>query len=109
MALFEDSDDILFVGSDAKEVFRGRAATSEFMKQLFGLPFTFSFDLANVTIEQNGNAAWAFVDGNMIHTRDKGSTAGKVTRMPYRFSIAMANNEGRWRWQLFHGSVPGAE
>jgi uncharacterized protein (TIGR02246 family) len=110
MALFDDSDDILFVGSDGGEVFHGKAPVRDFMAQLFGLPFTFSFDLANLTVHQDGDTAWAFVDGNMIHTIDKGSSAGKVRRMPYRFSIAMVNRgEGRWRWQLFHGSMPRAE
>jgi uncharacterized protein (TIGR02246 family) len=109
MALFEDGDDILFVGSDAGEVFRGREAVSRFMEKLFGLPFVFSFDLQDVTLRQDGDFAWAFVGGSMIRSGDQGSSAGKVARSPYRFSISMARREGQWRWQLFHGSVPGSE
>lgn len=109
LALFDDDEPVLFVGSDANEVFHGKAATGRFMEVLFELPFTFSFDLENATIRQTGDTAWVFVDGHMIRTGDKGGTAGKVVRDRYRFSIAMARKDGRWRWQLFHGSVPGRE
>ncbi len=105
MALFEDNDDILFVGSAPGEVFRGRVAIAGFMTKLFALPFVFSFDMQHVDIQQHGRSAWVFVDGNMLHTRSD----GQVSRMPYRFSIAMVKSGGAWRWQLFHGSVPGAE
>jgi uncharacterized protein (TIGR02246 family) len=109
MALFDDGDDILMVGSDTGEVFRGREAVREFMNRLFGLPFVFSFDLKEVVTRQDRDFAWVFVDGNMVHSVDRGAAAGKVSQKPYRFSIAMVRKEGRWRWQLFNGSVPGAE
>jgi len=109
MELFSDTDDILFVGSDKGEVYLGRKATADFMQMLFGLPFVFSFDLNNVTLRQDGNSAWIFSDGNMIHTGDKGKAQGKVSTKPYRFSVTLLKHDGKWKWQLFHGSVPGAE
>jgi uncharacterized protein (TIGR02246 family) len=109
MALFDDDDAVVFVGSAENEVFRGKAAAGHFMQVLFELPFTFSFDLKDTTIRQTGDTAWVFVDGHMIRTGDRGGTAGKVVRDRYRFSIAMVRKDGRWRWQLFHGSVPGRE
>jgi ketosteroid isomerase-like protein len=105
MALFDDGDDIVLVGSDTREVFRGRAAIEGFVKLLFGLPFTFSFEFTDTIIRSDGNVAWVFVDGAMLHTREDGT----VTRSPYRISLAMAKRDGHWRWQLFHGSVPGGE
>jgi len=57
MELFDDSDDILFVGSDKGEVFQGRKATADFMQALFNLPFVFSFDLKNTTVRQDGSVA----------------------------------------------------
>ena len=107
--LFEDSDDILFVGSDKGEVFRGRETTRGFMQGLYGLPFVFSFDLADVVLHHDGDQAWVFVDGNMVRTGDRGNEVGKVGRSPYRFSVVMVRRDGGWRWQVFHGSVPGAE
>lgn len=110
LALFDDEDDkVLFVGSDAAEVFRGKGAAGNFMKTLFDLPFTFGFDLATVTIRRTGDSAWVFVDGHMIRTGDRGPTTGKVVRDRYRFSITMVRRGPGWRWQLFHGSIPARE
>ncbi len=109
MDLFGDTDDILFVGSDTGEVYQGRKATADFMQMLFKLPFVFSFDLKNLSQRQDGNTAWVFTDGNMIHTGDSGKVGGKVSTKPYRFSVTLVKHDGRWKWQLFHGSVPGAE
>jgi ketosteroid isomerase-like protein len=105
MALFDDNDDILLVGSDTGEVFHGRSAVAGFIKALCGLPFVFSFEMPDVTTRRTGRSAWVFVDGAMVHSRDN----GKVTRSPYRFSVAMVQRGRAWRWQVFHGSVPGAE
>jgi uncharacterized protein (TIGR02246 family) len=109
VALFDNNGDILFVGSDKGEVFRGREAAKGFMQGLYGLPFVFSFDLETVVMHQDGDQAWVFVDGNMVRTGDRGDAVGKVGRSPYRFSIAMVRRGGSWRWQMFHGSVPGME
>jgi uncharacterized protein (TIGR02246 family) len=105
MGLFEDSDDILFVGSDKGEVFQGRTAIAGFMAKLFALPFTFSFDMQQVVIKRSGSFAWAYVDGNMLHTGEN----GQVKQMRYRFSVAMVRTGGAWKWQLFDGAVPGGE
>ncbi len=109
MALFDESDDILFVGSDKGEVFHGREAVRGFMRKLYGLPFVFSFDLTNATVRQEGDHGWVFVDGNMIRTGDRGDAAGKVGKGPYRFSIVMVRRPAGWKWQLFNGSVPAGE
>lgn len=109
MALFDDNDDILFVGSDKSEVFRGREATRGFMQVLYGLPFVFSFQLDNVVLHQSDDHAWVFVDGKMVRRGDRGDAVGKVGQSPYRFSIAMVRRGGAWRWQMFNGSVPRGE
>jgi ketosteroid isomerase-like protein len=104
-ALFDDDDRILLVGSSAGEVFHGRDGVARFRRFLFSLPFVFSFDLAQVTIRSEGRFGWAYVDGDMIHTR----ADGRTTRRPYRFSLAMVKRAHVWKWQIFHGSVPGSE
>ncbi len=109
LALFDPSDEILFVGSDKGEVFHGREAIRGFMKRLYGLPFVFAFDLEKVTVRQEGDHGWVFVDGNMIRTGDRGKAAGKTGTGPYRFSITMVKRDSGWKWQLFNGSVPGSE
>jgi ketosteroid isomerase-like protein len=105
MSLFDDGDEILVVGSDTGEVFHGRAEVARFRGFLFRMPFVFSFDLARVTIRREGRFAWAYVDGDMLHTRDD----GKVSRRPYRYSLALVQRGSAWKMQMFHGSVPGGE
>lgn len=105
MALFEDNDDILLVGSDAGEVFRGREAVGGFLKALYGLPFTFAFDMPEVTVRRKGGHAWLFADGAMVHKRSDGSES----RRPYRIVLMMKRHDDAWRWQVFSGSVPAAE
>lgn len=108
VALFDSRDDVMFVGSDKDEVFRGPDGVKKFTAMLFGAPFVFSFDLKDVSISQDGDFAWVFVDGNMIHTGDRGASVGKNSVKSYRFSVAMVKKSGHWKWQLFHGAVPGA-
>ena len=105
MAMFDDSDEILFVGSDKGEVFRGRAGVAAFIKILFGMPFTFSFEMPETTVRRQRDFAWAFVDGVMVRT----GAAGEVSRNPYRFAVAMVRRGSTWKWQFFNGSVPGGE
>lgn len=105
MALFEDSDDIALVGSDAGEVFEGREAVAGFMRKLFALPFTFSFEMPKPLIHQRGDLAWVFVDGAMVHT----TVDGRSRKMPYRITAVLVRRASGWRWQLFSGSSPRPE
>ncbi len=105
MAVFDDGDGILLVGSDVGEVFRGRVAVRGFLGDLMKLPFIFSFETPEPTIVVNGKTAWLFVEGSMVHT----PSAGAVRRIPYRFSLCLVRKAGIWRWQLFHGSIPRSE
>lgn len=86
-------------------MFHGRTGLATFRRFLFSMPFTFSFDLAQVSLGADGASGWAYVDGNMIHARP----GRPATRRPYRFSVAMVRRGGAWKWQMFHGAVPGGE
>jgi ketosteroid isomerase-like protein len=105
MAVFEDSDAILLVGSDDGEVFKGRAAVRGFLGDLMQLPFSFSFETPDPTISIIGDTAWMFVDAVMIHA----PAEGEPRHMSYRISLCLVRSADSWLWQLFHGSVPGAE
>ena len=106
MALFDDEADILLVGSDKGEVFKGRAVMEGWLGQLYrGNGFSWQMD--RVDISSHGDTAWAFVEGKM-HVRDK--LTGKLRfSTPYRFSAVMVKRGDRWAWRLFHGSAPGKE
>jgi ketosteroid isomerase-like protein len=102
MALFDDTDDVMLVGSDVGEVFKGREILSARLKEIYALPFVLSFDMPNVTVHVEARTAWIFGEGAAII--DEG--AGKISRTPYRFTIFLVKRGEGWKWQVFSGSVP---
>jgi uncharacterized protein (TIGR02246 family) len=105
MSVYDASDDIVVVGSDSGEVYVGREQVQKFMKMIISMPFVFSFELEPAVIRHDGNYAWVFTDGTMIHTRPN----GKITRVPYRITAVMVKRESEWKWKMFSGSIPRGE
>ncbi len=105
LGLFDDSDSIMVVGSDVGEVVKGRKGVQGFIKWIYSQKFTFAFDLKEVTVHQEGDFAWVYVDGAMRHVRPDGTSS----QVPYRFALTMVKRGEQWRWQLFHGSIPRGE
>ena len=105
LALFEDRADILLVGSDKGEVFKGPAAMEGWLAALLRNN-RFSWEMDRVDISHHGDTAWAFVEGRMV-VKDP---AGKLRfKAPYRFSAVLVRKGDGWAWRLFHGSAPGKE
>ena len=105
LALFEDRADILLVGSDKGEVFKGPAAMEGWLAALLRNN-RFSWEMDRVDISHHGDTAWAFVEGRMV-VKDP---AGKLRfKAPYRFSAVLVRRGDGWAWRLFHGSAPGKE
>jgi ketosteroid isomerase-like protein len=102
MELIDNSGDIIVVGSDSGEVFKGRDQIENWITKLFAYA-SFSWDMKRVDMDQNGNTAWVFMDGFMIVTNDK----GKTSKFPYRFTGILVKVKNTWKWRLFDGSVPG--
>ena len=105
LALFEDRADILMVGSDKGEVFKGPAAMEGWLAALMRNN-RFGWEMDRVDISHHGDTAWAFVEGRMV-VKDP---AGKLRfKAPYRFSAVLVRRGQGWVWRLFHGSAPGKE
>ena len=105
LALFEDRADILLVGSDKGEVFKGPAAMEGWLTALLRNN-RFSWEMDRVDISHHGDTAWAFVEGRMV-VKDP---AGKLRfKAPYRFSAVLVRRGDGWAWRLFHGSTPAKE
>ena len=102
MDLFDKTADIIVVGSDSGEVFKGREQIEGWMKMLFAHR-SFSWDMKRIDIDHNGNTAWVFMDGYMMVTNDKGKSA----KFPYRFTGILVKSKNEWKWRLFDGSAPG--
>jgi ketosteroid isomerase-like protein len=104
MALFDDSDNIMLIGSAGGEINRGKDEIKKWLGQLFGFA-GFSWDMNRIDIDSNGKTAWVFMEGKMIVEFHKGGK--KVT--PYRFTGILIKKKGVWKWRLFDGSVPQQE
>jgi ketosteroid isomerase-like protein len=106
LAKFDDQADILLVGSDKGEIYKGRAAIEVWLGSLYKAN-GFSWQMDRVDISHNGDTAWAFVDGRMNVTNK--STGELRFSKPYRFSVVFVRKENGWAMRLFHGSAPGME
>lgn len=104
MTLFDDSEEIMLVGSADGEVSKGKEQIRTWLGQLYGFA-GFSWDMTRVDIDSYGTTAWVFMEGKMIVDFHKGGQ--KVT--PYRFIGILVRKKGIWKWRLFDGSVPQSE
>lgn len=104
ISLFDDSENILLVGSDSGEVFKGKNQIKEWLTQLFDYA-SFSWEMDRIDIDYSGNTAWVFVDGKMVVE----TKAGKIRKPPYRFTGILVKKGNEWKWRLFNGSNPRPE
>ena len=104
MALFDDSENIMLIGSDKGEVNKGKNQVRDWLTKIFGFA-NFSWQMDSINIDSNDNTAWVFVEGKMIVEFKQGGN--KVT--PYRFTGILVKKKGEWKWRLFDGSIPRGE
>ena len=106
MAQFDDNAEIMLVGSDKGEVFKGRAAMEGWLASLYRTS-GFGWQMDRVEISHHGETAWAFVEGKMnVYSKATGKLRFST---PYRFSAVLVKRGDRWVWRLFHGAAPGKE
>jgi ketosteroid isomerase-like protein len=104
MAQFDDTPEIMLIGSDSGEIFKGKAQIKKWLKSLFGFA-SFSWEMDRIDIDHFENTAWVFMEGYMVVTNEKGSAG----RAPYRFTGILVKKDNEWKWRLFNGSVPEGE
>jgi ketosteroid isomerase-like protein len=104
MALFDDSENIMLIGSDKGEVNKGKAQCKEWLTQIFGFA-SFSWEMDSINIDSNGKTAWVFVEGTMVVEFKQGGSK----RTPYRFTGILIKKKDGWKWRLFDGSAPRGE
>jgi ketosteroid isomerase-like protein len=105
MGQFDDSADIVLVGSDRGEIFKGRAQIEGWLGKLMAKN-RFSWQMDRVDIGASGDTAWVFVDGAMIVKNVDGKV---LVTTPYRFTGVLVKRGDGWAWRLFNGSVPAGE
>jgi hypothetical protein len=104
LSLFDDTENIMLIGSDKGEIFKGKDEIRGWLTRLFAHA-GFSWEMDRIDIDSNGKTAWVFVDGSMIVTWDSGQTR----KTPYRFTGIMVKKNNSWKWRLFDGSKPAGE
>jgi ketosteroid isomerase-like protein len=104
LSLFDNTDDILLVGSDSGEIYKGKEQIRGWLAALFKHN-SFAWEMNRIDIDCNGKTAWVFVDGAMVVTNSK----GKIRKTPYRFTGIMVKKNKEWKWRLFNGSNPRPE
>jgi ketosteroid isomerase-like protein len=104
MALYDSGSEIILIGSDSGEIFKGEQQIRKWLTGLFANN-SFEWDMKDVHIDHFENTAWVFVDGSMIVTSHNG---GK-NKFPYRFTGILIKQNNKWKWRLFNGSVPQGE
>ncbi len=104
MSQFDSSENIILVGSDNGEIYRGKKQIKGWLDQLLKHA-GFSWEMNKIDIDYNDNTAWVFVEGKMVVNWDSGETH----KTPYRFTGIMVKKKGVWKWRLFDGSIPRGE
>lgn len=104
MSLFDDSENIMFIGSDSAEIWKGKDQIKGHLNSIFPNE-SVSLEMKRIDIDYNDNTAWVFVDGAIIISNG----TGKKIKTPYRFTGVMVKKHNEWKWRLFNGSNPGGK
>ncbi len=104
MEQFDNSENIMVIGSDSGEIYKGPVQIRGWLDAIFKHN-KFTWEMNRIDVDYSGNTAWVFVDGFMIVTNDK----GKIRKTPYRFAGILVKKKGEWKWKLFDGSIPRGE
>jgi ketosteroid isomerase-like protein len=104
LGLFDNSDNIMFVGSDSAEIWKGRDQIKGHLNSIFP-DESVSLDMKRIDIDYSGNTAWVFVDGGIVISL---KTGGQI-KAPYRFSGVLVRKDHAWKWRLFNGANPGGK
>jgi ketosteroid isomerase-like protein len=104
MKLFDDSENIMFIGSDSAEIWKGKDQIRGHLNSIFPME-SVSLDMNRVDIDGAGNIAWVFVDGAINITTEKGDKM----KAPYRFSGVLVKKGHEWKWRMFSGSSPAGK
>jgi ketosteroid isomerase-like protein len=104
MAQFDKTDDIILVGSDSGEIYKGKEEIRGWLTRLFKHA-GFSWEMNRIDIDSHDNTAWVFMNGKMVVKWDSGQTR----KTPYRFTGILVKENNVWKWRLFNGSNPRGE
>ncbi len=104
LSMFDNSDNVILVGSDKGEFCKGKNQIRTWLTAIFAHA-NFSWEMNRIDIDSDGKKAWVFVEGAMIVQWDN----GHIVKTPYRFTGVLVKSSKAWKWRLFNGSIPRGE
>lgn len=104
MALFDKTSNIMFIGGDSAEIWKGEDQIRGHLNSIFPQE-SVSLQMDRVDIDYHENTAWVFVDGYIAIVSNK----GEKFKAPYRFTAILVKRDGDWKFRLFNGSNPGGK
>jgi ketosteroid isomerase-like protein len=104
MALFDESANIMFIGGDSAEIWKGADQIRGHLNSIFPIE-SVSLQMDRIDIDYNENTAWVFVDGYIGILTAK----GEKFKAPNRFTAILVKKNNTWKFRLFNGSNPGGE
>jgi ketosteroid isomerase-like protein len=104
MTLFDESANIMFIGGDSAEIWKGADQIRGHLNSIFPQE-SVSLQMDRIDIDYNENTAWVFVDGYIGIETEK----GEKFKAPYRFTGILVKKNNTWKFRLFNGSNPGGE
>jgi ketosteroid isomerase-like protein len=103
LSMFDNSDDIMLVGSDSSEVKHGRKEIRNLLHAALSKPYIINWDFTNAEVFTSSEVAWAFVNSSVMLLNEDGSEI----RIPYRLTSVWIKQGENWKLKFFNGSIPG--
>jgi hypothetical protein len=104
MALFDEAENIMFIGGDSAEIWKGDHQIRGHLNSIFPQE-SVSLQMDRVDIDYNENTAWVFMDGYIVIVTNK----AEKFKAPYRFTAILVKKDGDWKFRLFNASNPGGK
>lgn len=101
MSLFDNSSNIIFIGGDSAEIWKGATKIRAHLNSMFPGE-TVALLMDRTDIDYNQNTAWVFADGKIIIAPTKGDPINGL----YRFTAILIKRGNAWKFRLYNGSNP---
>ena len=104
ISLFDTSPNIMFIGGDSAEIWKGADKIRGHLNSMFP-DVKVTLLMERTDIDYNQNTAWVFADGRIIITPPE----GEPMKAPYRFMAILVKKANFWKFTIYNGQNPGSK
>lgn len=110
LALFADSGEVLYAGSEPGEVAAGRSALRALLDRLFARDERYCWRATSTVVAEEDGRLYVVADCDLtVHPVGPDQSAGPATELvAYRIGGALERHGTSWLWRLCQGSEPSA-